>query len=130
MYNNCVRVGEVPRSWEMAILKLIPKCEGQMSFEKLRPLSMIGVDKKIGAKATANRVGRILPTIINEHQTGGVMGRNIANSTLLIHLLIQFYTKRNEGGYILSIDSSKAFGNVNHSILIEKLINHFQLVTL
>lgn len=54
----------------------------------------------------------VLPSIIDEHQTGGVAGRNVGDSTLLIHLLIQFYTVRGEEGYVLSVDSEKAHDNV------------------
>ena len=117
MYNNCVRTGVPPKSWEIAILKLIPKGDGIPSFERLRPLSMICVDKKLGAKGTAKRVRGVLPLIVDEHQSGGVAGRDIQNSTLLIHLLIQFYTKKRESGYILSVDSRKAFDEVIREIL-------------
>ena len=121
MYNNCVKTGNVPKSWEIAILKLIPKTEGVPSFDSLRPISLICDDKKLGAKAIAKRVGVVLPSIIDEHQTGGVAGRNIGDSTLLIHLLIQFYTMRGEEGYVLSVDSKKAFDEVIREVLWEIL---------
>ena len=118
MYNNCVKSGVVPESWRTAILKLIPKSEEEKpSFDNLRPLSLICDDKKIGAKCIAKRVRVVLPYIIDEHQTGGVAGRNITDNTLLIHLLIQFYTMRNEEGYVLSVDSKKAFDEVIREVL-------------
>ena len=117
MFNNCVKNGEVPESWEMAILKLIPKSEGVPSFENLRPISQICVDKKIGAKGLANKIKQVLPKIIDEHQTGGIGGRDIRDNTLLIHLLIQFYLARGLKGFILSIDSRKAFDKVIRKLL-------------
>lgn len=56
MYNNCVQSGVVPKSWETAVLKLIPKGEGIPSFKLLRPISLICDDKKIGARGIAKRI--------------------------------------------------------------------------
>ena len=68
--------------------------------------------KKIPAKALANRLKIVLPDIIDTSQTGGVMGRNIADNTLLLHLLIQFYCKHDMAGFVLSVDGFKAFDQV------------------
>ena len=124
MYNNCTKTGKIPNSWEMATLRLIPKAEGIPDFNKLRPLGLGGVDKKIPSKALANRLRGVLPNIIDESQTGGIAGRNIANGTLLIHLLIQFYTKHEERGYILGIDGSKAYDCVDRDKLWKVLENY------
>ena len=117
MFNNCVKKQNVPKSWELAVLKLIPKGEGVPSFDNLRPLSLICVDKKIGAKSISNKIKNVLPSIIDEYQTGGIGGRDIRNNTLLIHLLIQFYVARGLKGIILSIDSRKAFDKVIRKLL-------------
>ena len=55
------------------------------------------------------------PEIINNNQTGGVPGRQIQNSTLLIHMLLNYYTIGEHGrnGYIVSLDNRKAFDMVN-----------------
>ena len=85
----CSFEGEFPKSWDLSILKLIPKSDF-FCFDNFRPLQMIDFDCKIVAGVWADRIGEIISDLINKYQTGGVRGRSIQASTLLIHLLIQY----------------------------------------
>ena len=133
--NNCIKNNTFPDSWGESALQLVPKLkEGILSFENLRPLTMLMVDYKIFAKMVCNRILECTPDIINEHQTGGVSNAAIQNNTMLIHLLIQYYTYGTrqgefEGdsirqGYIVSLDNRKAFDNVIREYLW-KVLKHF-----
>ena len=82
---------------------------------------MINFDGKILSGVWANRMGEKVPDLINKYQTGGVRGRCINNSTLLIHLLLQYQKQQSKGGFIVSLDNTKAFDKVCHEILLQKL---------
>ena len=112
LFNNiCSFEGEFPESWDLSILKLIPKSEF-LCFDNFRPLQMINFDCKILAGVWADRIGEIVSDIINQYQTGGVKGRCIQQSTLLIHLLIQYQKQQGKGGFVVSKDDKKAFDNL------------------
>ena len=116
----CSFEGEFPKSWDFSILKLIPK-SGDINFDNLRPLQMINFDCKILAAIWANRMGNVVPSVINKFQTGGVKGRCIQNSTLLIHLLLQYQKQQGKGGFIVSLDNYHAFDQVIRQYLFHVL---------
>ena len=110
MVNNCVENGEFPESWNLSAIQLIPKTNEEIpSFKNMRPLSILNNDYKIVGKMGSNRIKPLLPGIINKNQTGGVAGRQVQKNTLLIHLLIQYYTQTNRSGFIISLDNRKAY---------------------
>ena len=46
-------------------------------IENWRPISLLNVDYKIGSKALATRLEKVLPDIIHENQCAYVKGRTI-----------------------------------------------------
>ena len=116
----CGFEGEFPKSWDFSILKLIPK-SGEINFDNFRPLQMIDFDCKILAGVWANRMGYVVPSLINRFQTGGVKGRCIQNSTLLIHLLLQYQKQQGKGGFVVSLDNYHAFDMVLREYLFHVL---------
>ena len=123
--NNCVESGVYPESWSESALQLIPKTRDEiLSFETMRPLAMLNVDYKIFAKIYCKRLVEPTPDIINSNQTGGVPNKLIQNHTLLIHLLLLYYTKTDDregdhgrNGYLISLDNRKAFDLIIRSFL-------------
>lgn len=78
---HAVQCGSFFRSTKRGIITLIPKKNRDpLSLKNWRPLTMLNVDFKIYSKALANRMKRVLPTIISEDQTGFMKGRNIATN--------------------------------------------------
>ena len=110
LFNNCMITGEFPWSWRKSLIKLIPKNEDlDFSFNNIRPLTMGNTDKKIYATVWYQRLVKISVKIINKWQTGGIPGRSIQGSTLLIHLLINYYYEKGLEGYLLNLDDTKAY---------------------
>lgn len=50
-------------------------------LNNFRPITMLNTDMKILAKILANRLNKVLPTIITTNQAYGVKGRDIADIT-------------------------------------------------
>ena len=76
---NCAYdLGELSNSQKQAIIKLIEKKEkDKQKICNWRPISLINVDAKVGSKAIATRLQRVLPDIIHHNQNAYVKGRSI-----------------------------------------------------
>lgn len=117
VFNSVFDTGDLPTSWNTALIKLIPKKPDNIIFDTLRPLQMIVNDAKFYADAWAIRLAEVMPYVINHFQSGGIKGRNVQASILLIHLLFHYYSIKKEKGFVFSIDNKKAFDKFNREFL-------------
>ena len=98
--------------------KLIPKKDAELYYIKIwRPITLLNMDYKIAAKALANRIKSVLPSIINNDQTGFMKNRFIGENIRLIECIIQHAAKENIPGLLLFIDFEKAFDSLEWSLL-------------
>lgn len=92
------------------VIKLIPKKDAELYYIKnWRPITLLNTDYKIAAKALANRIKSVLPSIINNDQTGFMKNRFIGENIRLIDCIIQYAAKENIPGLLLFIDFEKSF---------------------
>eukprot|EP00253_Pinus_taeda_P031988 PITA_31988 len=98
-------------------LALIPKDPNPQSFDIFRPISLCNVSYKIISKILANRIKKILPSLISENQGGFVPRRHITDNVILIQEAIHSSMSRKERGMIIKLDMANAFDRVNHSFL-------------
>ena len=104
-----------------AVIVLIFKKGLEHFLKNYRPISLLPLDYKIIAKALANRLISVLPSLISEEQTAGVPGRSITESTNLIRDVVDYATDQNQPCILLSLDMEKAFDRVSHTFLIRVL---------
>ena len=78
---------------------------------------MLCVDYKIGTKALAARVQKVLSSVLQEDQTCGVPGRSIVSNLNLIRDLIEYCDAKNLPLAIISLNQEKAFDRVNWNFL-------------
>lgn len=70
-------------------ITLIPKTEEASCFKEYRPISMVGCVYKILAKVLANRVRKVLPSIIGEAQAAFVGNKQILYGVLIANELLE-----------------------------------------
>ena len=68
--------GQLSVSQHRGLLSLIFK-KGKRDLRNWRPISLLCVDYKIGTKALAARLQKVLSSVLHEDQTCGVPGRSI-----------------------------------------------------
>ena len=104
------------------VIKLIPKKDAELYFIKnWRPITLLNTDYKIAAKAIANRIKLVLPSLINHDQSGFLKGRFIGENIRLIDCVIQYATETNIPGLLLFIDFEKAFNSLDWSFILSTL---------
>ena len=82
---------------------------------------MLCVDYKIGTKALAARLQKVLSSVLHKDQTCGVPGRSTFSNLNLVRDLIEYCNSKNLPLAIISLDQEKAFDKVNWNFLDQVL---------
>ena len=85
------------------------------------PISLVNVDVKIGSKATAKRLEKVLPHIMHFDQNAFVKGRPIFDGVRTINDVIDFTKLKGFNGILTAIDFEKAFDSLNWNFLFQSL---------
>jgi len=70
-------------------------------LDNLRPISLLNTDYKILTKAIAKRLEKVLPKVINLHQTGYIKTRYISENISLISDIMTYTEEKNIPGIAL-----------------------------
>lgn len=83
------------------------------AVKDFRPIACCSVLYKIISKVLANRMKRVLNTIISEHQSAFVPGRLIFDNILLSQELVRGYSRKHiSPRYMVKVDIQKAYDSV------------------
>ena len=110
-----------PKTWNQAVITLIPKKGNTKLLKYWRPISFLCVDYKILTKILANRLKHILPEIISKEQNCSVPHRTIFNNLFLIRDIIRYTKEKNTHLYLLQIDQEKAFDKIDRNFLFKTM---------
>ena len=114
--------GELTNSQRQAIIKVIEKKDKDRRYLKnWRPISLINVDAKIGSKALALRLQKVLPDLIGMHQHAYVENRSIYDAVRSIDDILEFTKSENINGLLVAIDFQKAFDSLTRNFLFNVL---------
>ena len=86
-----------------------------------RPISLVNVDVKIGSKAIAKRLEKVLPYIIHHNQNAFVKGRTILDAVRTINDVLDFTELKGYQGILTAIDFEKAFDSLSRDFLFKSL---------
>ena len=114
--------GFLSASQRQAVIKLLEKkSRDKRLIINWRPISLINFDTKLLSKVLAERLKKVLPTLIKHDQTAYVSGRFLGESVRLISDILDITKTLNIEGYLMTIDIEKAFDSVDHPFLIAVL---------
>lgn len=86
-----------------------------------RPISLVNVGVKIGSKAIAKRLEKVLPHIIHYDQNAFVKGRTIFDAVRTISDAMEFTKVRDDQSIMTAIDFETAFDSLNRNCLFRSL---------
>ena len=69
----------------------------------------------------SNRLKTVLPSIINEDQTGFISGRFIGENTRMVYDTIEYCESTNSKGLLIILDFSKAFDTIEWDFIKDVL---------
>ncbi|KAL0010115.1 hypothetical protein SO802_005223 [Lithocarpus litseifolius] len=104
--------GTIPHPLNHTFITLIPKIKNPKRVNDYYPISLCNVLYKIFSKVLANRLKKILPRIISEHQSTFTKNRLITDNILVAYESLHFMNNMRTGktGYMaVKIDMSKAY---------------------
>ena len=118
MYLEVLNSGKLGKTARNGLISLIPKKNKDTRVLKnLRPLTLLNLDYKILAKLYADRLKKFLPSIISDHQTGFMSGRQIhTNLRKSIDIISHIY-QSGKRAVVVSIDFEKCLDRLEHQAI-------------
>ena len=110
----------LPTPLNHTFITLIPKTNSPKHAHQFRPISLCNLIYKIYSKVLANRLKKLLPSIITEHQSAFTKDWLVSNNILVafetLHSL-QNYKSSSHGFMAVKLDMSKAYDRVDWNFL-------------
>ncbi|XP_074374476.1 uncharacterized protein LOC141714880 [Apium graveolens] len=124
MVRNFFQTGNLIDNINSTNIVLIPKKKNPTVLTELRPIALCNVAMKIITKVIANRMKKVLDSVISETQSAFLPGRLITDN-IMISFEIMHYLKRKklgkEGSMAIKLDMSKAYDRIEWRFLKEVL---------
>ena len=120
LFNDIIKLGAAPASFNLAIIKLIPKKPNSIKkVSDLRPLSLINTDQKILSHVLANRIKPVCNALIDQHQYDAHFPKRDIHAA--ITKIRQYAVEMKTDDLICTLDFTKAFDSVDRKFILAML---------
>ncbi|GJY03614.1 RNA-directed DNA polymerase, eukaryota, reverse transcriptase zinc-binding domain protein [Tanacetum coccineum] len=109
----------MPKGCNTSFIALIPKISNPLVVSDYRPISLIGAQYKIIAKLLANRLARVIDSVISCEQTAFVKHRQILDDPLMVNEVIKWCNRKRDKLMIFKIDFEKAFDSISWDYVLQ-----------
>ena len=119
----CIVINEIEESETLCesqyrgVISLLYKQGDRDNIKNWRPITLLNLDYKIIAKVFAERLKKVLPSLIGSDQKAFIAGRQITETVRLIQDIIDKADENDEEGAIIFLDQEKAFDRVEWGYL-------------
>ena len=122
MYNESLHLGKLPPSLREGIISLLFKKGERNDIKNWRPLTLLGVDRKILAKALFFRLQEVAGEVVGAEQTCVIPGRSMGDSLALVRDSYLYAVDRRVPLCMAGLDLEKAFDRINHEYLKQVMV--------
>ncbi|KAJ0582905.1 putative RNA-directed DNA polymerase [Helianthus annuus] len=104
-----------------SFIALVPKVVDPIGLKDFRPISLVGIINKVISKILANRLKKVLDSLISPSQSAFISGRYILDGPLIVNEIQNWIKKAKKKIFILKIDFEKAYDNLNWNFVLDIL---------
>ena len=119
--NHAFRLGFLSTSQRRGLINLVFKADDRTLLNNWRPISLLCVDYKIGSRAIAGRLLKVIDKVVSQDQTAGDPGRFIGENCLFGSRRHPLCFGNNLPLAVLTLDQEKAFDRVDWSFCFQPL---------
>ncbi|KAJ0870075.1 putative RNA-directed DNA polymerase [Helianthus annuus] len=113
--------GTLNRGCNSSFITLVPKIANPNHIKDFRPISLIGCISKVVSKVLANRLKKVISSLVNDTQTAYIEGGSILDGPLIINELVSWGRKCKKKMLLFKVDFEKAFDSLNWDFLLSVL---------
>ena len=88
--------GYILRGCNPTFIALVPKLQDPLNIKGYRPISLIGCQYKLIAKVLANRLQKVVHSVLSDVQTAYLKGRQITDGPLMVNEILSWALKKKE----------------------------------
>ena len=112
----------MPRNVPEGLIVFLPKKgKDKTIIKNLRPLTLLNSIYKMASGMIAERLKKVLPSIISQNQYGFTEGKQAADLIEISRQMLDDATEKKKSLAIFSIDFSGAFDNISYKAIINAL---------
>ena len=113
--------GRLPPGFHLGNITMIFKAGDRTDPANYRPITLLNSDYRAYARVLASRLGPVLSSIIDPHQTAFLPGRHIGENILLAQALPRALSHANAGAVSVACDFRKAYDTVGRDYLYQAM---------
>ncbi|KAM0019272.1 putative RNA-directed DNA polymerase [Helianthus debilis subsp. tardiflorus] len=104
-----------------SFITLVPKIKDPVELKNYRPINLIGIISKVVSKVLANRLKKVIGSVVSDSQSACLEGNFILDGPLVVNELYAWGKKLKKKGFFFKIDFEKAYDNVNWKFLLDTM---------
>jgi len=109
--------GFIPTGCNASFITTVLKKDNPSNLNEFRPISLVGYVYKIISKILANKIKKVLPSVIDLNQAPFLGGRGILDSILVVNKMVDYLKKKKKSGILVKVDFEKAYDLVDWKFL-------------
>ncbi|KAJ0667015.1 putative RNA-directed DNA polymerase [Helianthus annuus] len=115
--------GRISEGCGSSFITLVPKVRDPMGLGDYRPISLVGVINKVVSKILANRLKKVLGSVISDSQSAFLGGRLILDGPLVINEVHAWLKRSGKKAFLFKIDFEKAYDNISWKFVVDMFSN-------
>ena len=116
-----VKYPHLNRGCNDSFIALLPKIKDPLSLGDYHPIHLMGYISKAISKALAERLKKVIDSVISPEQTTYVRGKNIVDGPLIANEIITWAKRAKKKMFLFKVDFKKAFDNLNWNFLFSTM---------